>query len=384
MDGDRREPPRRDVPAYGEQHSKPDDERSGQEDRASRPEDDRDPVRDRRRRNLGFVIGGIVALVLVAGGAMYWLHARHYESTDDAFIDGNTTQMAPQVAGRVTTLQFTDNQHVEAGQKLVLIDPRDFQARLDQAKAQLANAGAQLAQANAQVVVRQADLDQAQANVRVAQAEQVQAQKDYGRYTSINPHAITQLQIDSSTASLRSANAKLDGVNQAVGGAHAQLLTAQAQVLAATASEQQARANVDAAALQLSYCTITAPISGRITHRTVNVGDYVNPGQAMFAIVQDGLWVTANFKETELDLMRPGQPVELEIDAFPDASFHGHVDSFQAGTGSAFSVLPAENATGNYVKVVQRVPVKILFDGDGPNQRRLAPGMSVVPTVTVR
>jgi membrane fusion protein (multidrug efflux system) len=271
-----------------------------------------------------------------------------------------------------------------AGQKLVLIDPRDYQARLDQAKEQLTNAAAQLAQANAQVAVRQADLDQAEANVRVAQAEQVQAQKDYGRYTSINPHAITQLQIDSSTASLRSANAKLDAANQAVGGAHAQLLTARAQVTAADASEQQARANVDAATLQLSYCTIVAPVSGRITHRTVNVGDYVNPGQAMFALVQDQMWVTANFKETQLDLMRPGQPVELEIDAFPDASFHGHVDSFQAGTGSAFSVLPAENATGNYVKVVQRVPVKILFDGEGPNRRLLAPGMSVVPTVTVR
>ena len=155
-------------------------------------------------------------------------------------------------------------------------------------------------------------------------------------------------------------------------------------MLATQASLRQATADVAAAALQLSYCTIIAPVSGRVTHRTVGVGDYIDPGQAMFAVVQDGLWVTANFKETQLDLMRPGQPVDLEIDAIPEAHFHGHVDSFHGGTGSAFSVLPAENATGNYVKVVQRVPVKIVFDGDVPTQQMLAPGMSVVPVVTVR
>lgn len=270
------------------------------------------------------------------------------------------------------------------GQKLVLIDPRDFQVRLDQAGAQQANAMAQLAQANAQLAVQHANLDQAQANVVVAEAEQAQAKKDDDRYNALGPHAATQQQIDNANASLRSANAKLDAAHQAVAGAQAQLLAGQAQVVGAQAAVQQAKANVDAARLQLSYCTITAPVAGRVTHRTVDVGNYINPGQAMFAIVQDWLWVTANFKETQLGMMHPGEPVAIEIDAFPDADFHGHVDSFQAGTGSAFSVLPAENATGNYVKVVQRLPVKIVFDGSAPEERLLAPGMSVVPYVTVR
>lgn len=172
MDGDRRDPPRRDVREVNERQS-PDEDR-------------RDVARDARRRNLGSLIDGFVAAILVAGGVLFWLHARHDESTDDAFGDGNTTQMAPQVAGRVTALRFTDNQPVTAGQKLVLIDPRDFQLRLDQVEARQANAAAQLAQANAKVAVRQADLDRAQANVRVAEAQQVQAHRDYDRHTSIS------------------------------------------------------------------------------------------------------------------------------------------------------------------------------------------------------
>ncbi|MBN8906124.1 MAG: HlyD family secretion protein, partial [Rhodospirillales bacterium] len=175
-----------------------------------------------------------------------------------------------------------------------------------------------------------------------------------------------------------------DAARQAVGGARAQLAAAGAQVLAAEAQVQQADANAAAASLQLSYCTILAPVSGTIASRKVDVGNYVNPGQALFAIVQDDRWVTANFKETQLAHMRPGQDVELSIDAVPSVTFHGRVDSFQPGTGSAFSVLPAENATGNYVKVVQRLPVKIVFDDDRLKDHRLAPGMSVVPSIRIR
>lgn len=325
-----------------------------------------------------------VAVGVIAGGVTWWLHARHFETTDDAFVDGYSTQMAAQVAGRVTKLEFSDNQHVVAGQTLVQIDPRDFQVKLDQAKAQRANAGAILLQAEAQVAVRRANVDQAQANVRVAEADREQARKDYDRFTAIDPHAVSRQQVDNATATFRSAQAKLDAAHQAVAGAQAQLKSGEAQVLAARTQAQEADANVAAGTLQLSYCTIAAPVTGRIAHRTVSVGNYINPGQALFAIVRDGLWVTANFKETQLAAMHPGQPVDIAIDAIPSTVFHGHVDSMQPGTGTAFSVLPAENATGNFVKIVQRLPVKIVFDDDRTNQYAMAPGMSVVPSVHVR
>ena len=212
--------------------------------------------------------------------------------------------------------------------------------------------------------VQQANIDQAKANVRVAEADLVQAQKDYERFTSINPHAVSRQQVDNATAAYHSAQAKLYAAQQAVNGAEAQLQAGRAQVVAAQAQVAQADANVAAAELQLSYCTIVAPVAGTIGHRNVDVGNYVNPGQPLFAIVQDNPWVTANFKETQLSAMRPGQPVDIYVDAIPSVVFHGRVASIQPGTGSEFSVLPAENATGNYVKIVQRVPVKIDFDDE--------------------
>ncbi len=338
----------------------------------------------RWRRTVGIVLAVLVVLALIAGGVTWWLNARHFESTDDAFIDGYVTQMAPQVAGRVTQLLFTDNQHVTAGQVLLKIDPRDYQVKLDQAKAQRANALAVVQQATAEVSVQQANIDQAKANVRVAEADLMQAQKDYERFTSINPHAVSRQQVDSATATYHSAQAKLYAAQQAVNGAEAQLQAGRAQVVAAQAQVAQADANVAAAELQLSYCTIVAPVAGTIGHRNVDVGNYVNPGQPLFAIVQDNPWVTANFKETQLSAMRPGQPVDIYVDAIPSVIFHGRVASIQPGTGSEFSVLPAENATGNYVKIVQRVPVKIDFDDDRLQHYQLAPGMSVEPYVKVR
>ena len=336
------------------------------------------------RHPLGIVLAAVLGIAIIGAGTLYWLHGRHYESTDDAFVDGYVTQLAPQVAGRVTALEFADNEHVAAGQSLVLIDPRDYQVKLDQAKAQRGNAAAGLQQAKAQLAVQQANVDQARANVRVAEADLAQAQKDYDRFTSIDPHAVARQQVDNATASYRSAQAKLDAAQQAVDGADAQLQAGQAQVQAAQTQVRAADADVAAAELQLSYCTIVAPVAGRIGHRTVSVGNYVNPGQPLFAIVQDDIWVTANFKETQLAAMRPGQPVDVDIDAIPAVTFHGRIDSFQPGTGSEFSVLPAENATGNYVKIVQRLPVKIDFDDARLKDYRISPGLSVVPTVRVR
>ncbi|MDR3535537.1 MAG: HlyD family secretion protein [Acetobacteraceae bacterium] len=368
--------PARGVPAY---------EAVTLRDPPSSPQDKSSPpgTGSAWKHRLGWAAGLLVALAVLAGGTLYWLDTRNYESTDDAEIDAYTTQMASQVAGRVTELLFRDNQHVAAGQVLMRIDPRDYQARLDQAKAQQANARAGLEQANAMVVVQQANIDQALSQVRVAQADLLQAQQDYARYHGIDPHAVTRQQIDSTTATFHGAQAKLDASQQSVGAARAQLVSAQAQVVGARASVQQADANVASAELQLSYCTITAPVAGIVGHRNVDTGNYVNSGQALFALVQDDRWVTANFKETQLARMRPGQPVELRIDAVPSITFRGRVDSFQPGTGAAFSVLPAENATGNYVKIVQRVPVKIVFDDDRVKTDQLSPGMSVVPSVRV-
>lgn len=336
------------------------------------------------KRILGFTAGAVVLAALIVGGTVYWLNARHYESTDDAFVDAYSTQIAPRVAGQVTKLLFADNQHVSAGQTLVLIDPRDYQAKLDQAKAQQASAEATVRQAQAQVVVQQANVDQASANVQVAQADLVQARQDYDRFQAINPHAVTRQQIDAATATFHAAQAKLEAARQTVDGARAQVSAAQAQVLAAQASLQQAAANTRAAELQLSYCTIVAPVAGIVTHRSVDAGNYVSAGQPLFALVQDDRWVTANFKETQLADIRPGQNVDLSIDAVPSVTFHGKVDSFQAGTGTVFSTLPAENATGNYVKIVQRLPVKIVFDDKRVKDYPLAPGMSVTPSVKVR
>jgi membrane fusion protein (multidrug efflux system) len=323
-------------------------------------------------------------VALLVGGTLYWLDARHYETTDDASVDAYTTQMAPRVAGQVTKLLFADNEHVSAGQTLVLIDPHDFQAKLDQAKAQQASAEATLQQARAQVFVQQANVDQAAANVRVSDADLLHAQQDNERFQKINPNAVTRQQIETATATFHSAQAKLEASRQMVGGAQAQVQAAQAQVLAAQASLKQAAANTEAAELQLSYCTIVAPVAGIVTHRTVDTGNYVSSGQPLFALVQDDRWVTANFKETQLAGIRPGQDVDLSIDAVPSLVFHGRVDSFQAGTGTAFSALPAENATGNYVKIVQRLPVKIVFDDLRVKDYPLAPGMSVTPRVRVR
>ncbi|HET6183576.1 MAG TPA: HlyD family secretion protein [Acetobacteraceae bacterium] len=326
----------------------------------------------------------LAALVVIGGGIWYWFSTRGIVSTDDARIAGNATQVAPQVTGRVVAILFADNQHVTEGQKLVELDPRDLEARLDQALAQQASAQSQLTQAEAQVQSRQADLDQAQANVAVAQADLTQARKDYERFQHLNPAAVTQQQRDQVDAAYRADTAKLAAANQAVEGARAQIGVAKAAVAAAQAGVKQAEATVEQARLQLSYATITAPVTGRVTHRTVNVGDVVQAGQPLFALVQDKLWVQADFKETALAGMKPGQKVAISVDAVPGVTFRGRVDSFQDGTGAQFSALPAENATGNWVKIVQRVPVKIVFEGDDYRKYFLAPGMSAEPTVTLR
>lgn len=375
----RREPPQRETPER--------ERKAGPEAGAEKPEQAKPPM-PRWKKALYWLVGLAVLAALVIAGTLYWLHARHFENTDDAFIDGHMSQISAQIGARVTSIAVEDNQMVRAGQLLLELDPRDSRIRLDQARAQRAQAAAQLDQARAGILLQKANLDQSEAQVRVAEAELGQQQTDLARYRAIDPKAITRQQLDTASAQTRSAAARLDASRQAVQGARAQVEAQKAQVEAAEANLQVADVAIANAGLQLTYATVTAPQDGRVTRRTVALGNYVNPGQALLAIVPTRLWVTANFKETQLADMKPGQPVRVRVDACPGIDIAAKVDSFQSGTGAVFSSLPAENATGNYVKVVQRVPVKIVFDKPtddaGIEECRIAPGLSVAPRVTVR
>jgi membrane fusion protein (multidrug efflux system) len=278
-----------------------------------------------------------VLLAGVAASVYYFAEIAPYESTDDAFIDGVVISMAPQVAGQVVSLSVHDNQAVKQGDVLLEIDPRSYQVKLAEAQAELAAAQSRLDQAKAQFAVDQAKADQEQAVAK----------------------------------------------NRAL-AATAQVSLSETDIKTAEANVQLAEATVNQAALDLSYTKVTAPQAGLVTHRSVEMGNYVQPGQPLLALVPQQIWVVANFKETQLANMRPGEPVEITVDAYPDHKFHGHVDSIQAGSGAHFSLLPPENATGNYVKVVQRVPVKIVFDDPLDPAHPLGPGMSIVPVVKVK
>ncbi len=380
-------PPRRTQPGRRPDPAK----KADTEDDKAPPKDEKGdgdapekPPTPRWKKTLYWAAGLLVLAALIIGGVLYWLHARHYETTDDAFVDGYISQIAAQVPGRVIRIAFDDNQQVKAGQVLVELDPRDYQVKLDQAAAQRTQAVAQAEQARAQLGLQQANVDQASANVRVTEADLQQAQTDLARYRSIDPKAITKQQLDTSSSTVKSAQARLDANRQAVVAARAQVQAQRAAVAAADSSLKQADVAVANAELQLSYTHVTAPSDGQATKRTVDLGNYVNAGQALLAVVPSRMWVTANFKETQLALMQPGQYVRVRVDACPDLDINARVDSFQAGSGSVFSSLPAENATGNYVKVVQRVPVRITFEEQDLSRCRMAPGMSVTPRVTVR
>jgi membrane fusion protein (multidrug efflux system) len=324
------------------------------------------PVRSNRRPF--YILAGVLTLVAF-GALIYWLLNRNYATTDDAQIDGNIYQVAPRIAGQVEQVLVTDNQHVDKGQVLVTLDARDAQVTLARAKADLE-------QAQAQLLVAQADIGAAQANVEVANAALVQAQQDSRRYHALSQSAVSGQQLDSADASTSSAKAKYDAAVQ-------QVFADQAAEVADQASLDAAKVEVQNAELQLSYTSITAPEAGHVSERTVRAGDVESPGDALMAIVGDHVWVTANYKETQLAGIHPGNPATVTIDAVPGITFKAHVDSIQYGTGSVFSLLPAENATGNYVKIVQRVPVKLVFDDPRIENYPLAPGMSVNPSVTI-
>jgi membrane fusion protein (multidrug efflux system) len=339
------------------------------------------PKQNKRGRK---IVAGIAAVAAsLATGIYYARFVAPFESTDDAFIEAHVTPISPQVAGRVERLLARDNQEVRRGDLLLEIDPRDYQAKLDQALANLAAAKSRLEQANAQFEVDQAKIAQEKANVVAVGAESKRAAADFKRYQAVGTRGVSESQLDLAGTQARSASAEVDvALNKQV-AAEAQAGLDKANIATSAAEVRRNEAAVRQAELDLSYTRVTAQESGYVTRRAVEQGSYVQTGQSLLAIVPREVWVVANFKETQLTRMRAGQPVEVKVDAYPGLTLKGHVDSIQAGAGARFSLLPPENASGNYVKVVQRVPVKIELDDAAAARRLLGPGMSVTPEVRI-
>jgi membrane fusion protein (multidrug efflux system) len=369
-----------------------------------------------RRRRVSLAIFGTVVLAVAAIGSWMYISGLNVEETDDAFIAGNVYQVAPRIAGRLKTVLVKDNEMVTAGQLLAEIDPGDQQASADQARAALALAKAQyeqaqvqvdlidasttaaVAQAQAEVAAAEAKLEQERAGLDSAKAESERAQADLERYSKLSEQAVSRQRLDVVRSTAISAASAVRAAEKAVASGEADHAAAQSKLAAAQADRKRveaARADVrrweaetkkaeaalHQAELSLSYTQITAPASGRVTNKAAEPGDYVREGRTLLSIVPDDVWVIANFKETQLRSMRPGQRATVRVDAY-GIDLKGHLDSIQAGSGAQFSLLPPQNATGNYVKVVQRVPVKILFDEPAEvTGRLLGPGMSVVPKV---
>jgi membrane fusion protein, multidrug efflux system len=336
----------------------------------------------RKRHGLVAAIAAGTAILFILLVA-WLLHARQYQSTDDAFIDTRAVQISAQVAAAIVDVPVTDNQLVDAGAELVRLDDRDFIAQRDQAKAQVDQAQASVENLIAQIATQQAKIDQANKQVAQAQAALTFAQQESDRYQQLAAKGTGTIeQAQQYYSNLLQSQAALAAAQANAAATEKQIPVLEAQRNLANGQLAQARATLAQAETNLSRTIVTAPVAGRVTKLTAAKGGYAAVGQTLMMFVPRDVWVTANFKETQLDLMRPGQPVNIEIDAYPDRAFEGHVDSIQSGSGTAFSLLPVENATGNYVKIVQRVPVKIVFDKQ-PDVL-LGPGMSVVPTVKVR
>ena len=349
----------------------------------------------------------LVVFALVAG-ALWWVvrftwHAFNFEETDDAYVNGHVHQVSLRVSGAVTDVLVDDNQSVKAGQVLARIDPLEYeialhraQAMLAQAKAEESRARAAVAQSQATVTQIQAQSEQAQAQVERAQANLDTANVDYNRSSRLfnnDKQAIAKSEVDTNKgrldaalAALNAAKADLSGVGSNIVASRAQVESAQAAQQAAQASVQASEAAVRDAERQLSYTTLAAPTDGRIGNKNVESGNRVQAGQALFALVQPDTWIVANFKETQLTRMHDGQPVEVTVDAVAGHAFTGKIDSVSPASGAQFALLPPDNATGNFTKVVQRFPVKVVLDRESVRgyEERIRPGSSAVVNVRVR
>ena len=362
-----------------EKEAEPVDQQASKENKP-----DEKPRKSFLRRHPLMAGAGLIAL-LVAGvaGYVYWDHTSHFESTDDAFIAARQFAIAPKIAGYVVEVPVTDNQHVNKGDVIARIDQRDYLTALAQAQAQLAGAEAGIHNVDTQIATQDAQIASAQAQVAQMQANQELARVTWGRDQPLVKQGwATAQQGTTDIQNLKAQQATVDSAQAALKVAQRQIDTLGAQRKTQEASLAQVKAQLDQANLNLSYTTVTADQPGRVVNLSGAVGQYAQAGTNPTMFVPDEIWVVANYKETQLDRMRPGQPVDLEIDAYPERAFRGHLDSVQPGSGPAFSLLPPENATGNYVKIVQRVPVKLILDNP-PTDVSLGPGMSVVPTARV-
>ena len=334
------------------------------------------------------IIIAIVVAVLAIAGFVAWFVTRNQESTDDAYTDGNAVSMVPKVSGYVVELLVDDNMHVKKGDLLVRIDPRDYVTAQAQAAAQLSLAEAQLSSAKNSLRIAQvqypAQLDAARAQQQSAAAALALAQATYDRQHQVDRRATTQENIDTSTSQQQSSLATLRSARAQVaiaGLVDEQVRQAQNLVAEREAAVKQAQAQLHQADLNLGYTEIHAPSDGLVTLRNVQLGSYLSAGQVMFILVTPEVWITANFKESQIGRMRPGDKVDIKVDAYSGSQLHGHVQSIQAGSGSRFSAFPAENATGNFVKIVQRVPVKIVIDSGLDANAVLPFGLSASPVV---
>ena len=367
------EPPNVDSPPlHDDRHPDQDHERA-----------DETRARFWRRHPFAVALGLLVCAFTAAGGYLYWDYAGRFESTDDSFIAARQFSIQPKVSGYITAVPVTDNQHVAAGAVIARIDDRDYRNALAQAQAQVAAAQASIENIDAQTTVQQAQINANQAQVDQAQATLVFGKEQAARYQQLAQTGGASVQTSQQyTSQLHEQDAALKSAQATLQLAQRQIESLKAQRDSAVANLAQAQAQRDQAQLNLSYTTVTAAQAGRVVSLTAAVGQYAQAGTTLTMFVPDEIWVTANFKETQLDAMRPGEPVTLMIDAYPERIIHGHVASIQPGSGPAFSLLPPENATGNWVKIVQRVPVKIVMD-DPPADVALGPGMSVETTVRV-
>jgi membrane fusion protein, multidrug efflux system len=370
---------------------KNDNDKNGGQDKSNSKSSDKSNGQKKGPGKKPLIILAVVVVLLILGGLIWWFATRNQVSTDDAYTDGDAVTIAPKVSGYVVVMNLGDNKFVHKGDLLIKIDPRDYQAQLDQANAQLGLAKAQLNAAQVQLDIARvqypAQLTQAKAQEQSAQANLTQTRAAYERQRAVDVRATSQQNIDTATAQQKSALANVAQAQAQV--KTASLVPQQISQALATVEErrqqvEQAGAQVEAAALNLSYTELRAPADGWVTKRNVQYGTFLQAGTSIFSLVTTTVWVTANFKESQLERMRPGDSVDVSVDAYPNLKLHGHVDSIQLGSGSRFSAFPAENATGNFVKIVQRVPVKILIDSGLQSDLPLPLGLSVVPKVMLK
>lgn len=336
------------------------------------------------------IILRVLALALLSAAILttgrWYFHGRFLETTDDAYMEGDITNLTPKVSAHVVEVTVADNQRVKAGDVLIRLDDKDYRAKAAEAGATLAARRATLAQLDDKVAVQQAVLAQAGAGISAAKADLTLSRQDLERASRlVKEDFVSRQRYDTQAAEAAKAAASLQGSSAQATAAKRQLAVLEADRDVAQAQVEQAQAQLELARADLEATVIRAPVDGIIGNRVARLGAYVRPGQHLLSVVPvDSVWVDANYKETQLTHLRPGQHASIKVDAFPDTVLDGVVDSFSPASGAKFSLLPPENATGNFTKVVQRVPVRIRLAADNPLAGRLVPGLSVIATIDIR